>query len=86
MIDAVTVSIVNRCEDNSAAISCADHPGDHRRTKHISKSRYFIRDVAADNLLTMIFTCRLRTTRGCPPHEGITPGLSQVTLFTSIPG
>ena len=31
-------------EDNKAAILFSDHPGDHRRSKHIDTRRYFVRD------------------------------------------
>ena len=30
-------------EDNKAAILFSDHPGDHRRSKHIDTRRYFVR-------------------------------------------
>ena len=32
-------------EDNKAAILFSDHPGDHRRSKHIDIRKYFIREV-----------------------------------------
>ena len=31
-------------EDNKAAILFSDHPGDHRRSKHIDTRKYFLRD------------------------------------------
>jgi hypothetical protein len=31
-------------EDNKAAILFSDHPGDHRRSKHIDTRKYFIRE------------------------------------------
>ena len=31
-------------EDNKAAILFSDHPGDHRRSKHIDTRRDFVRD------------------------------------------
>ena len=31
-------------EDNKAAILFSDHPGDHRRSKHIGTRKYFLRD------------------------------------------
>ena len=32
-------------KDNKAAILFSDHPGDHRRSKHINIRKYFIREV-----------------------------------------
>ena len=31
-------------EDNKAAILFSNHPGDHRRSKHIDTRKYFLRD------------------------------------------
>ena len=31
-------------EDNKVAILFSDHPGDHRRSKHIDTRKYFLRD------------------------------------------
>jgi Reverse transcriptase (RNA-dependent DNA polymerase) len=33
---------ITLCEDNKAAILFANHPGDHRRSKHIDTRRYFV--------------------------------------------
>ena len=45
-------------EDNKAGILFSDHPGDHRRSKHIDTRRYFVRDAVlnGDILLEYIPT------------------------------
>ena len=35
-------------EDNKAAILFSDHPGDHRRSKHIDTRKYFSRDAVTN--------------------------------------
>ena len=35
-------------EDNKAAILFSDHPGDHRRSKHIDTRKYFLRDAVTN--------------------------------------
>ena len=42
-------------KDNKAAILFADHPGDHRRTKHIDTRRYFLRDAVLNGEIALAF-------------------------------
>ena len=35
-------------EDTKAAILFSDHPGDHRRSKHIDTRKYFLRDAVTN--------------------------------------
>ena len=36
-------------EDNKAAILFSDHPGDHRRSKHIDIRKYYLRDAVINS-------------------------------------
>ena len=42
-------------EDNKAAILFSDHPGDHRRSKHIDTRRYFVRDAVLNGDITLVY-------------------------------
>ena len=42
-------------EDNKAAILFADHPGDHRRTKHIHTKKYFVRDAVNNGEIELVY-------------------------------
>ena len=42
-------------EDNKAAILFADHPGDHRRSKHIDTRKYFVRDAVLDGDVQLVY-------------------------------
>ena len=40
-------------EDNKAAILFSDHPGDHRRTKHMDTRKYFLRDAVINGKIKL---------------------------------
>ena len=40
-------------EDNKAAILFSDHPGDHRRSKHIDMRKYFIREAVINGKIKL---------------------------------
>ena len=40
-------------EDNKAAILFSDHPGDHRRSKHIDIRKYFIREAVINGKIKL---------------------------------
>ena len=42
-------------EDNNAAIMFSDHPGDHRKTKHIDTRRHFSRDAVHSGSIRLVF-------------------------------
>ena len=42
-------------EDNKAAILFADHPGDHRRSKHIDTRKYFVRDAVLNGDVQLVY-------------------------------
>ena len=42
-------------EDNKAAILFADHPGDHRRLKHIDTRRYFVRESVTNGEIELVY-------------------------------
>ena len=42
-------------EDNKAAILFADHPGDHRRSKHIDARKYFVRDAVLNGDVQLVY-------------------------------
>ena len=42
-------------EDNKAAILFADHPGDHRRSKHIDTRKYFVRDAVLNSNVQLVY-------------------------------
>ena len=42
-------------EDNKAAILFSDHPGDHRRSKHIDTRRYFVRDAVLNGDISLVY-------------------------------
>ena len=41
-------------EDDKAAILFADHPGDHRRSKHIDTRRHFVRETVVIGEIALI--------------------------------
>lgn len=43
-------------EDNKACINFADHPGEHKRTKHIDYRYHFVRERVADGSLELVYT------------------------------
>ena len=42
-------------EDNKAAILFADHPGDHRRSKHIDTRKYVVRDAVLSGDVQLVY-------------------------------
>ena len=42
-------------EDNKAAILFADHPGDHRRSKHIDTRRHFVRETVVNGEIALVY-------------------------------
>ena len=42
-------------EDNKAAILFADHPGDHRRSKHIDTRCYFVREAVTNGEIELVY-------------------------------
>ena len=42
-------------EDNKAAILFADHPGDHRRSKHIDTRRHFVRETVVNGEISLVY-------------------------------
>jgi len=42
-------------EDNKAAILFADHPGDHRRSKHIDTRSYFVREAVTNGEIELVY-------------------------------
>ena len=41
-------------EDNKAAILFADHPADHRRSKHIDTRRHFVRETVVNGEIALV--------------------------------
>ena len=65
-------------EDNKAAILFADHPGDHRRSKHIDTRKYFVRDAVLNGDVQLVY---VPTTRQIA--DGLTKPLSS-TLHQTL--
>ena len=42
-------------EDNKAALLFADHPGDHRRSKHIDTRRHLVRETVANGEISLVY-------------------------------
>ena len=42
-------------EDNKAGILFADHPGDHRRSKHIDTRRHFVRETVVNGEIALVY-------------------------------
>ena len=42
-------------KDNKAAILFADHPGDHRRSKHIDTRRHFVREIVVNGDIALVY-------------------------------
>ena len=42
-------------EDNKAEILFSDHPGDHRRSKHIDTRKYFLRDAVINGEIKLAY-------------------------------
>ena len=42
-------------EDNKAAILFADHPGDHRQSKHIDTRRHFVRETVVNDEIALVY-------------------------------
>ena len=42
-------------KDNKVAILFADHPGDHRRSKHIDTRKYFVRDAVLNGDVQLVY-------------------------------
>ena len=42
-------------EVNKAAILFADHPGDHRRRKHIDTRRHFVRETVVHGEISLVY-------------------------------
>ena len=57
-------------EDNKAAILFAEHPGDHRRSKHIGTRRYFVREAVTNGEIELVYV----NTEDQPP-DGMTKAL-----------
>ena len=65
-------------EDNKAAILFANHPGDHRRSKHIDTRKYFVRDAVLNGDVQLVY---VPTTRQIA--DGLTKPLSS-TLHQTL--
>jgi hypothetical protein len=61
--------------DNKAAFLLADHPGDHRRIKHIDTRKYFVRDAVLDSDVQLVYV---------PTTKQITDGLTKRYLVRYI--
>jgi len=58
-------------EDNKAAILFSDHPGDHRRSKHIDTRKYFLRDAVINGEIKLEY---IKTTEQLA--DGLTKALT----------
>jgi hypothetical protein len=61
-------------EDNKAEILFSDHPGDHRRLKHIDTRKYFIREAVINGVIKLEYTPTLdqladELTKALPPDH-----------------
>jgi hypothetical protein len=65
-------------EDNKAAILFADHPGDHRRSKHIDTRKYYVRDAVLNGDVQLVY---VPTTKQI--SDGLTKPLSS-TLHQTL--
>ena len=73
-------------EDNKAAILFADHPGDHRRSKHIDTRRHFVRETVVNGEIAVNFELGIvqvkqRFHGGTRGKERVKKPVSQVTEY-----
>ena len=59
-------------EDNKSAIMFADHPGDHRTTKHIDKQTNFAREAQTNGYIKLVYV---------PTAEQLADGMTKALLF-----
>ena len=67
-------------EDNNAAILFADHPGDHRRSKHINTRRHFERETVVNGEISLVYIPTAE-----PQADGLTKALPIQTHQTPCP-
>ena len=51
-------------QDNKAAILFADHPGDHRRSKHIDTRKYYVCDAVLNGDVQLVYVPTTRQIAG----------------------
>ena len=67
--------LIKLYEDNKSSIMFADHPGDHRNTKHIDSRKEFARDAQTHGITELVYV---------PTEEQLADGMTKALPYPTI--